>query len=186
MYCRLIQLVPQLTPLTFFEWQASHLCRLPRHLSLWDPVHYIGKHINNWAKHAFNIYVHSVSQKERLCSSLWWSLSSITVILILSVCGTVKSIVRCVFYSMRVVLAISSWTYSSSSGSGGSSVVHSLSSWRSSRSSWGNSMSCLRRPGSTPGAWLLTYSSKSTGSTTSVRGNCQSTLDHYVATLTWP
>lgn len=63
-------------------------------------------------------------------------------------------------------------THSSSSGTRGSRVMHSLSRWRSSRSSWGNSRSCLRGPGSTPGAWLLTYSSKSTGSTTSDRGNC--------------
>lgn len=72
---------------------------------------------------------------------------------------------RCVGYRRQ--------THSSSSGTGGSRVLHSLSRWRSSRSSWGNSRSCLRGPGSTPGAWLLTYSSKSTGSTTSVRGSCQ-------------
>lgn len=42
-HCGLTQLVPQLTALTFFEWRASHLCRLPRHLSLWDPVSYTEK-----------------------------------------------------------------------------------------------------------------------------------------------
>lgn len=65
--------------------------------------------------------------------------------------------------------AIPSSTYPSS-GTACPTVRHSLGVYTTSMSSGGKSMRSLRGPDSMMGGWVMRYSSKSTGSTASVRG----------------
>lgn len=61
-----------------------------------------------------------------------------------------------------------------SSGTACATVRHSLGVEMTSMSSGGNSIKSLSGPESTMGGWVMRYSSKSTGSTASVRGTCSS------------